>query len=118
MQKPHAFLAMLLLVSGFAFSQSTVVGENCDLAVFGEKDTKTFLRFDKELRNALVKHDTGAITLLASYPLRINDSRGSYYIHDAASLALRFEELFPPPIRNAILGERLVTISCNYSGIR
>ncbi len=100
-----------------ALPQTAVVGKNCDLAVLGANEAKTFLAFDRELRSALSKQDAGMMALLVRNPLRINDDRGSYYVEDAASLQGRFHDIFPPAVRQAVLNERPEAIECSYRGI-
>jgi hypothetical protein len=110
-------LPLLASLTSAAFSQATVVGDNCNLAVLGATDTKSFFAFDSELRSALSTQDGGAMALLVKFPLRINDGRGSYYLNDAASLQARFQDVFPSPIRDAVLKQGRETIHCNYRGI-
>jgi len=38
----------LMILTCAAFSQSSVLGKNCDLAVFGATATKSFLAFDQK----------------------------------------------------------------------
>jgi len=110
-------LAFLIGLTSTAFSQAGRIGKSCDLASQGVNETKTFFAFDQELRGALSQPDTGMITLLTSFPLRVNDKRGSYYLNDAASLQARFQEVFPPAVREAVLDSGPDTIFCNDSGI-
>ena len=98
-------------------SEATVVGEQCDLSVFGEKDTTKFLMFDHDLREAIKNQDAGRLALLIDFPLRIDDDHGAIFIHDAASLQGHLELSFPPAIRQAILSSTRDEIGCNYAGI-
>jgi hypothetical protein len=98
-------------------SEATVVGDGCDLSVFGEKDATRFLMFDRDLREAIEKKDAGKLALLVDFPLRIDDDHGAIFIHDAASLQGHFELAFPPAIRQAILSSTRDEIGCNYAGI-
>ena len=111
--------AVILLIAavGPAFSQSSGLGANCDLKALGVGEVKSFLLFDLELRYGLSRQDAGVMSLLVRYPLRVNDSRGSWYVNDAASLRLRFEEIFPPKVRAAVLEGKPETASCSYRGI-
>ena len=111
--------ALVLLTSliSSAPAQSGRIGKNCDLATQGVNETKTFLAFDQELRAALSKPDSGLIALLTSFPLRVIDERGSYYLNDAASLQARFQEVFSAEVRSAVLDNRPDTVFCNDSGI-
>src|SRR5579872_1764666 len=95
-------LGMLLLVStcsGEAVCQATDLGANCDLAMLGANDKSAFLQFDREFRFALSNRDAGVMAMLVSSSLRVNDDRGPYYLKDAGSLELRFEEVFPAKLR-------------------
>jgi len=98
-------------------AQSSILGKQCDLAVFGEKDTTKFLAFDQELRAALKADDIGKLALLIQFPLRIDDNRGAWFIHDPASLQGRYKEIFPPTVRKTILESTRDTIWCNYTGV-
>jgi len=107
----------VLIISNFAFPQAALLGPNCDLSVVGATEAKSFLTFDRELREALSKQDAGMTALLVKYPLRINDDRGGYYLHDVISLGLRFQEVFPPAVRDAVLKQRAETLWCNAEGV-
>jgi hypothetical protein len=98
-------------------SEATVVGDGCDLSVFGEKDATKFLMFDHDLREAIEKMDAGKLALLVDFPLRIDDDHGAIFIHDAASLQGHLELAFPPAIRQAVLSSTRDEIGCNYAGI-
>jgi hypothetical protein len=110
------FAFFLIVLAGTAFGQSAL-GENCDLRVFSVAERENFLAFDRELREALAKQDAGMMALMVKYPLRVNDERGSYYIHDAASLDGRIQEIFTSAVRDTVLKERSDTVWCNYTGI-
>jgi len=57
------------------------------------------------------------MALLVLYPLRINGDRGTYYLRDAHSLQLRFSEIFPSAVREAVLKQRPETVMCNAEGV-
>lgn len=86
-------VVLIYLVIGEALAQGARLGESCDLRALGATETGTFLAFDREFKFALSKQDAGLIALLVASPLRINDSRGSYYLDDARSLQLRYSEI-------------------------
>lgn|SRR5512146_738468 len=121
MESHSRLLALLfgfVLVAGQSLrAQSSVVGERCNLSVFGFKDSKTFLDFNRDLRNAIEKRDVGALSILVQFSLRITDDGGSYFIHDATSLQGHLDEIFTPFIQRAILSATLDSIWCNYTGI-
>jgi hypothetical protein len=110
-------VAWLSLAAFCAQGQSTVVGKECDLAVFGDKNTKSFLQFDHDLRDAVEKNDAEKLALLVQYPLMVGYDRGRIYIHDAGSLQGHLKEIFTPAIRKAILSTKRDNIWCNYTGI-
>jgi hypothetical protein len=112
-----SLVAVLLLLTPAAFSQTVDLGENCNLVSIGATDTKGFLEFDRELRGALSRQDAAAMALLVKQSLRVNSSRGTYYIGDPRSLQLRFHEIFPHSVRDAVLKQRPTTVFCNMSGI-
>lgn len=123
-QRCLPFIAFaLVFVPGSVQAQSakhpeaTVVGDKCDLSVFGEKDTTKFLMFNQDLREAIKNQDAGRLALLIDFPLRIDDDHGAIFIHDAASLQGHFELAFPPAIRQAILSSTRDDIWCNYAAI-
>ena len=114
------FLGVTLLVSPFAactLRAQSALSENCDPHVIGVNHIKIFVSFDKELKEAIAKQDVGTLALLLRYPFRVNDERGSYYLHDAASFSARAQEIFTPAVRDVVLKQRVETIWCNYSGI-
>jgi len=59
-----SLVAVLLLLTPAAFSQTVDLGENCNLVAIGATDTKGFLEFDRELRDALSRQDAAAMALL------------------------------------------------------
>ena len=120
--KSRLAVALMLLAfptasSRLATAQSSVVGTGCDLAAFGEKDTKGFLAFDHDLRDAIQKQDVSKLSVLIQFPLRVTDDRGMIFIHDARSLQGYFDEIFTPAIRQSIVSSTHDTIGCNYAGI-
>jgi hypothetical protein len=109
--------AVLLLLTPAAFSQTVDLGEDCNLVSIGATDTKGFLAFDRELRDALSRQDAAAMALLVKHPLRVNSNRGTYDISDPRTLQLRFHEIFSHSVRDAVLKQRPETVFCNMSGI-
>jgi hypothetical protein len=110
-------LALLLpMLASLAICQETKLGDSCDLSLFTDRDAKSFLAFDKELREAIAKRDPVTVSMLVAFPLRINSNRGSWSIDDAAALQSHFEEIFPEPVRNAILHQDPAKIFCRDQG--
>jgi len=114
---PLQFAVIFLINVTTAFPESSRLGESCDLRAIGATDVKTFLEFDRDLRSAMSKQDAVAVVFLVKHPLRINDDHGSFYLNDAASLQSRFQEVFPPRVRTAILKQPVDALFCNSSGI-
>jgi len=113
-------LGILLLVStccGKAVCQATVLGANCDLAMIGANEKSAFLQFDREFLYALSNLDAGMMAVLVNPSLRVNDNRGTFYVKDARSLQLRFEEVFPTKLRETVLKERPEELECVSSGL-
>jgi hypothetical protein len=110
-------LVCLSLLSKSAISQTSHLGENCDLSALGAKENKTFLDFDREFRYALSNQNAGVMALLVEPSLRINDDRGTFYIEDARSLQLRFQEIFTSGVRDTVLKQRPEGLSCSGNGI-
>lgn len=122
MRTAHTHLSAFLgIVIVLAFASRTLaqsaLNANCDLGILGVSGAKHFLTFDKELKESLESKDSGKLALLLKYPFRINDDRGSYYLHDAASFSARAEEVFTASVRDAILKRGIEAIWCNYTGI-
>ena len=110
--------ALLLIASYSAFSQSARLGNSCDLAAVGAKDTQGFLMFDQELRAAISTQDAVPMALLVRYPLRINEGdHGSYSLNDPAALQSHFAEVFPPAVRAAVLKQKPETVFCTSTGV-
>ena len=105
-----------LLVSS-AMSQTATLGKNCDLAMLGAKESKSFLQFDHEFRNALSNQDAGMMALLVKPSLRVSDDRGSYSIEDARSLQQRFQDIFGSKIREIVSRERPQDLTCLSDGV-
>jgi hypothetical protein len=104
--KSHNNRVLALAIFVFAFStigisQETSAHKTCGLILF-----------DSELREAVSKGDAGKVSLLMSYPLRVNDARGTYYLRDVASLQGRFNEIFTPAVRRAVTSRRLDSTTC------
>ncbi len=112
-----ASLAILLMgfCPGGADAQEGRLGE-C-LAVVAPSEEETFLTFDGELRAALASDDPTYLTLLASYPLRVNDNGGTINIRNATTLYNMSETVFPEALRNQVLNTDLADVICNSSGI-
>lgn len=94
----HVILALLLVFPAFAQPP-----QQANLPPKNEQKSCALIVFDNELRDAIRSNDVARIALLADYPLRINDEKGSFYIHDAASLQSRYKEIFTPAVQRAIL---------------
>ncbi len=101
-----------------AFSQDTSLGESCDLAALGAKDTQAFLAFDKELRAVVAKQDAVAMALLVDHPLRVGDRAGfDYYLDDPGSFQNRYQQIFTPAVRDTILKQPVEKLFCNWTGV-
>ena len=103
--------ALLLVVASSAFGQGSKPDDPCDL------DSKPFLEFDKELREAITKQDPVAMAFLVRFPLRINSDAGKYSLDDAEALRARFQEVFPEKVRKAILDQSPAHITCMNEGV-
>ncbi len=87
------------------------------MKVLGVNDAKIFLSFHQDLKDAVHSRDLGKLALLLRYPFRVNDDRGAYYLHDAASFSGRVDQIFTPPVRDSILNQDAKAVWCNYAGI-
>jgi hypothetical protein len=117
---PLRLSIFLIALTCTAYSQSSVLGKNCDLAVVGATDTKSFLAFDQELRDAFRTQDAAKLATLVEYPLVIETNGGTDYLDSASSVSFekrRFKVIFTPAIRRAILDQRPENIWCSERGI-
>ena len=110
-------VAIFFFAADTAISQDMRLGESCNLSIAGAPDKESFLAFDRELRYALSKQDPMVMSLLVGFPLRVNDGAGSILVNDATALQARFEDVFPPKIRSAVLDHKVESVSCNFGGI-
>lgn len=78
---------------------------------------KEFLAFDRELRAAMSSPDPTFFTLLAAYPLGVNDGDGRTSIADAATLAARASTVLPAAVRSAVLDTAIGDVICTSSAI-
>jgi hypothetical protein len=108
-------VALILLTTGVASGQNEKLKE-C-LAFAGASDEKAFLAFDRELRLALSSQDPTLLTLLAAYPLRVNEDTGTTSIENARTLYARSMDVFPARTRSAVLGTTLDKVICRDSGL-
>lgn len=99
----------------------TVVAQDalrrCALVVAGPGEA-AFLAFDKELRSALSSGDAATLALLVRFPLRVSFPDGATIsLHDPATVQLRFQEVFTPLLRKAVMNQKPETVFCNDDGI-
>jgi hypothetical protein len=72
--------------------------------------------FDATLRVALDKRDYAALSLLIEFPLKANYRSGSIAILDPIALKSRFEEVFTPRVRKAVLEQTRQDLMCMPMG--
>jgi hypothetical protein len=108
--------SLFFVVATAAFCQNTRLSDSCDLSIIGATDAKSFLAFDKELRAAIAKQDSAAMSVLVKYPLRVNTGRGNISIDDPAALQARFQEIFTAAVRKAIVDQKIEEIFCRDEG--
>ena len=108
---------VLLLVPILVRAQDLRISESCDLAKPGGENKDDFLRFDHELRVALSKQDAAIMSLLVGYPLAINGEGAPSRSVVRVLLQARFEDIFPPAIRSAVVDEPVDSVWCSYRGI-
>jgi hypothetical protein len=106
MKEALSTVLTVIVLSGIAFSQPTNAEKKCPLAIF-----------DRELRYAINQPDPVTLSLLVSYPLRVNDAEGTYYIKDAASLQGRFEQVFPATVRKAVTTQPVDVEDCQAATV-
>lgn len=108
-------LVFLLLATRTATAQEARL-DQC-LENLGASNKAEFLGFDRELRAALLKEDSVSMTVLVKYPLRVNEDGGTISIEDPAALQTRFQDLFPPPVRSAVVSQKPEELICRSDGI-
>jgi hypothetical protein len=115
---PRLFTPLLLIITLAAKTALAQDGlARCDLVAAGPGEA-AFLAFDKELRSALSSGDAAALALLVRFPLRVTFSDGAKIsLHDPATVQLRFEEVFPPPLRAVVMNQKPRAVFCRYDGI-
>jgi len=79
---------LLMILPSVAAAQSSVLGQNCDLAVVRATETKSFLAFDQELRSAFRTQDAEKMALLVKYPLVIHSNGGTDYLENATAVSM------------------------------
>jgi len=91
---------------------------HCDLhTVFGETDTKQYLSFDAALRDALRNGDPTALAVLVKFPLNVySPGEGSFSINDPSTLQLRYDEIIPQSLRDAVLKQEPSELYCHDVG--
>jgi len=115
--RPGELLILFWLFISSAMSQTASLGKNCDPGMLGAKATKSFLEFDREFRHALSNQDSGMMALLVGPSLRVSDDRGKFYIEDARSLQLRFQDIFSSKVREIVSRERPEDLTCLSDGV-
>jgi hypothetical protein len=108
---------LLTLTAAAVFPQGAGLGKSCNLAAAGIGDAKGFLDFDRELRTALSKQDALTMALLVTYPLRIDEDRGTYSLDDPAAIQSHFQDVFPPSVRSAVIDQKPEGFFCNAEGV-
>lgn len=101
-----------------AADSPTRLGDSCDLAVVGAKESKSFLAFDAELRSALTKQDAVALAFLVEFPLRVNEApQSGYSLNDAGALQRHFGQVFGSRVREAVLNSPVSSLMCRDQGV-
>ncbi|HKF48270.1 MAG TPA: hypothetical protein VKB38_12990 [Terracidiphilus sp.] len=109
------FPLLALVLCAVGHGQTTLLHDGCDLSTYGASDVKEFKAFDADLRAAIAKQDAIAMSMLVTFPLRVNESDGgTYSINDGQSLRHHFQDVFTPRVRKAILNQKIEDIFCKY----
>src|SRR5882724_9442320 len=99
-------ISLSLVLTRQAIAGDTLVGPNCDVSVFGAKDKQEFVTFDKTFRAALKNRDAATLASIVEFPLTLNYGPGlSISLDNPATLQDKFQEAFPPKVRDAVLNE-------------
>lgn len=112
-------LLLLALAPQITFAQDIRLSASCERFIEGgDGDKASLLAFDRDLRTAMAGEDPAAVALLVNFPLRVNGGQGgTIALNNVAALQARFSEVFPKPIREAVLNQDAKTIFCSYQGI-
>jgi hypothetical protein len=116
-------LAVLLILFTFtrvALSQPVMIGKNCNLSDLGASESRGFLTFDQELRDAFRTQDAARVAKLVKFPLIVYSNGGSIYLNSATSVTfgnVSFKVIFSPAIRRAVRNQNPQTIWCDERGI-
>jgi len=70
-----------------------------------QKD-RAYATFLSHLQTAIRANDRDAVIKLVALPLRVNFDGGSRTYRNAPSVRADFDQIFTPPVRNAILAQR------------
>lgn len=87
------------------------------LARAGASDEAAFLEFHGELRAAAASPDATLFSLLADYPLRVNDGGATTLVADARTLSSRMGEIFSSATRERVLNTKVEDLICTNGGI-
>jgi hypothetical protein len=112
---PFIFI-FLGIVACNAISQESQTNLGCVGDIMSPSDQTKFVKFDRELKDALRLHDAGKVALLVRFPIRIDDDYGTYYLHDARSLQGHYDAIFRPRLLRLIL-KPINQMSCVSTGI-
>lgn len=112
---PLVLLSMMLVPTTTAAAEDTLA--ECTARVGGPGEA-AFRAFDREMRGALAIQDTAALALVVAFPLRVSYPDGvNISLDNPTALQARFQEVFPPAIRSAVMNQKLQNAVCNDGGI-
>jgi hypothetical protein len=74
------------------------------------------LSIDATLRVALEKREFAAVSLLIEFPLRVNYQSGPITILNPTALQSRFDQVFTPKVRKAVLEQKPQDLMCMPMG--
>lgn len=112
---PKVLLMVMTLATKATIAQDPLT--QCT-AQAGGPGKEAFLTFDRELRAALSTQDAASLALLVDFPLRVNPpDRATISLDNQAALQVRFQEVFSPAVRKAVLNQKTEEVFCKYTGI-
>jgi hypothetical protein len=119
MPKQISRVLFCLIALGVLSGQANnTLSRNCDGRHLERADRGELARFDSELRHALHHQDITALAVLVHYPLRVNTPNGgTILIANPQALQARWPELFPAPLREAVLKTAPADVACRSDGI-
>lgn len=113
----NKLVAWTWLLCALPAAAQTRLGESCDLAVLGQRDTAAFMRFDQALRDAVHRRDAPALQRLLQFPLALNRGERRSALADGAAWQGQFSDAWWPLLQQAVSAQPPEQLFCNAEGV-